>query len=48
MPGVIDDLWDRVDVGRAATLEILAAYQSLGIIDDMFLHMRGLPFATAF
>jgi hypothetical protein len=37
-------LWDRYEDGRLMLRPIFDAYKELKILDDNFLHMRGLPF----
>lgn len=37
-------LWDRPEKALHYTLPILDAYHSLGVVDDNFLYIRGLPF----
>lgn len=37
-------LWDRPDLGSKYLEPIVEAYFQLGIVDDHFLHVRGLPF----
>lgn len=42
-------LWDQLALGQEATQPIFDAYYQLKIVDDMFLHIRGLPmFSVAF
>src|SRR5206468_3163394 len=37
-------LWDRYDQGRSYLRPLLDMYRELRILDDTFLHIRGLPF----
>ena len=37
-------LWDRYDAGRDFLRPFFKAYKKLGILDDHFLNVRGLPF----